>query len=287
MKRILALCFALLAACTAAACAAPDAAPDGQAADYPPAETPVAPEAPVTPGDPISEPDIAPQDEAPDTVPDAPAALTGRVVQAAETWLLLAGEENGELYTVPLRCPVYDADGNRTEAAVQSGQLIEAGFGGTVMETYPAKIGEAAYLRILSEPDDRVGLYLAALAELWDKDTALNENLTYLAFDLSHADNLTEGEKDALVYLASNAYGAEPLTGTFDELCEDGYIDRDALDFADGLLIELSVTEQSEDAFTFDLTKWRGGLASYTLYGCTATRENGAWTYETGAEMIS
>ncbi len=294
MKRALAILFALFAACTAAACAAAGDAPDGQEPDRQTADAPLTPGEPISSDDPTGEPLSEPQDvetpqdsTAPDTIPDVPDTLTGRVMQVTDTSLLLADTEMGALYTVPLGSAVYSAEGKRTEASVQPGQMVEVGFSGGVMETYPAQIGEASYFRILSERDDRVGLYLAALAELWEKDTALNEDLTYLAFDLTRADNLTEGEKDALVYLASSAYGAEPLTGAFDELCEQGFIDRETLYFADGLLIELTVTEQTEDAFTFDLTKWRGGLAAYTLYGCTAARENGVWRYEVGAEMIA
>ncbi len=229
-----------------------------------------------------------PQDtDAGEAMPAAEAVLTGTLADVSDTTLLLAGAGANDLYTLGTGLPVYDADGNPTEEAPAAGQQVAVGYSGAVMETYPAQLGGAVYLQLLSEPDDRIGLYLTALDDLWNTDTALNDDTTYLAFDLSGAANLTEGEKSALVWQAAGTYGKEPLTGSFDELCEQGYIDREALYFDNGLLIELTVTEEGEDTFTFDLTKWRSGLGAYFFSGCTAQRTGDGWTYEVGAEMIS
>ena len=231
-------------------------------------------------------PDGETADPQPDT-PDAPAAmLTGTVVKVESHTFLLASDDG--LYTVSLDVPVLSADGGQTDAAVENGMRVAVYYSGSIAEIYPARPDGVTDVQILSDADDRVGLYLRALDDLWGEDTALNEGLEYLAFSLGGATNLSAGEKEAFSYLAAGKYGLLPVTGTFDELCDEGYIDRDALYFENGLMIELTVSDETEDGFTFDLTKWRGGLAAYTYYGCEATRgADGQWTYEVGAEMIS
>ena len=235
--------------------------------------------------------EITPDTEMPDgetaDTPDAPAAmLTGTVVKVERSTFLLASDDG--LYTASLDVPVLSADGRTTDAAIESGMRVAVYYSGSIAEIYPARPDGVTDVQILSDADDRVGLYLRALDDLWGEDTALNEGIDCLAFSLGGATNLSAGEKEAFSYLAAGKYGLLPVTGTFDELCDAGYIDRDALYFENGLMIELTVSDETEDGFTFDLTKWRGGLAAYTYYGCTATRgADGTWTYEVGAEMIS
>ncbi len=247
-----------------------------------PSDGPVPPAAGAQPG--AAAPDAPAEPDAPEE--PAAAMLTGTVVQVDPSVFLLAADDG--LYAVTLDAPVLSADGRQTDAAVESGMRVAVYYSGTIAEIYPARPGGVTDVQILSDADDRVGLYLRALDDLWGEDAALNEGLEYLAFNLGGASNLSAGEKAAFSYLAAGKYGLTPVTGTFDELCGEGYIDRDALYFENGLLIELTVCEETEDGFTFDLTKWRGGLAAYTYYGCTAARSaDGSWTYEVGAEMIS
>lgn len=224
-------------------------------------------------------------DEAPQT---AAAEMTGRIVRVDDDGgFLLAGGESAELYHVSGGLPVFDADGNARAAAPEAGTLVRVGFSGDIMETYPARLGGCAYVRVDAEANDRVGLYLSALRELWETDKGLNGGISRLAFDLTGAQDLSAGEKEALVYLAGCDYGLETITGTFDELCEAGEIDRDALYYEDGMLIVLTVTEFDETSAVFDLQKWRSGLGAYFFCDCEARLENGQWSYKIGAQAIS
>ena len=83
-----------------------------------------------------------------------------------------------------------------------------------ILETYPAKFGHVTGVTVLEEPaDDRCGLYLQVLSDLWEVDTALNTGLEELGVDLSGLTDLAESEKSALAWVFGNAHGLMPITG--------------------------------------------------------------------------
>ena len=248
------------------------------------AETPTPPQSgdtPTAPGDPPAGPDE------PDGMPSAAAFTTGLVAHVAGSSFLLAGENTGELYFVSTDVPVFNADETPCEAAVAVGQIVEVGYSGNILETYPAQLGAPSCVRLTGEVRDTIPLYRQVFDDLWETDPALNSDITYIAFDLQGAANLNDGEKAALVYLIGCDYGKQTLTGTFNELCEQGYIDEENLHFENGILFSFSVSEDNGDTFTFDAEKWRSGLGAYFFSNCTAKRTNAGWTYEVGAHMIA
>lgn len=224
----------------------------------------------------------------PAATPKAEATLAGKIVSLNDGSLLLAGSGGGELYSVTTGVPVYDETGNEADvSALQNGQTLEVGYSGAVMESYPAQPDSPVYLKITGRGDDLVGFYQTVLSDLWNTDEGLNGGLELLAFDLSQTANLTEGEKSALVYLVSGAYDLPVITGTFDELCRQGYIDREALRFETGMLLKLTVTDTAEDSFTFDAEKWRSGTGAFYFHNCSAEKQDGVWSYTVGSYMIS
>lgn len=130
-------------------------------------------------------------------------------------------------------------------------------------------------------------LYRQVLFDLMETDEGLNGGARYLGVDLSGAANLTGGEKLALQYLLEQQYGLSVLPGTFDELCEQGYIDRDALYWEDGVLLQVALKETTADGFRFEAQKWRSGLGAIYWTDCTAARGADGWTYEVGGFAIS
>ncbi len=216
--------------------------------------------------------------------------LTGKIAEVRDGAILLACEEQG-LLTVSLKdVSIFDENGGETTAGkLAAGMQIALTYSGIILETYPAKPAGVSVLRIVSVGDDLVGLYMQVVANLYDVDPGLNGGITTLAFDLSNTANLSPREKEALVYLAGCQYGLETVTGTYEELCEEGYIDAETLSFNDGLLITIDVTSSGGEGepFLFDAQKWRGGDGAYFFSECEAKLHAGAWTYTVGAEMIS
>ena len=153
------------------------------------------------------------------------------------------------------------------------------------------------YKRQLEEPaDDRCGLYLQVLSDLWEVDTALNTGLEELGVDLSGLTDLAESEKSALAWVFGNAHGLMPITGTLEEIWEAGYLtpmtepaegyeDSVALyRWENGCLFSLSGSAEEG----FEAQKWASGLGAYFFTDCTARQNaDGTWTYEVGAEAIA
>lgn len=317
MKRffpLLCLCLALLTACAAPVSAGTSAPPDS-------GEPPSAADSPA--------PSLA-EDE-------TPAYLACRVVD---------GAQEGELLLAALDAPLYDGhdsplsdgrgvyrlritedtpvylDGRPASASdLRDGMPLEIAFNGEILETYPVLLGDVYSVSGWSigtrqSPGgtlyDLCGLYLQALDDLWQRDPALNENISLVSLDLSQAPGeLLESEKSALVWRFGELHGAEALALTFEELENQGYLTASALstpapeegqDFShlwtqwdDGCLFTITPNGNHEGeiyslpVLFFNAEKWRAPLAAYCLYDCSALwPEMGAWdSYSIGSEMIS
>ena len=210
---------------------------------------------------------------------DAPPWFkTFRVVDTMGETLLLAGSGDvaGDIYTMAA---------SHCEEPVADGQLINVYFE-TVMETYPAQFGNISKVEPTKEPiDDRCGLYLLVLEDLWEKDSGLNSDVSRLGIDLSGVTDLAESEKSAIAYAFSCAHDLFPaLTGTWDELVDEGYIDEKNLCWEDGIFFSLSGSAEEH----FNAQKWRSGTGAYFFFNCTAEMtEDGSWSYDIGGQAIS
>lgn len=229
-----------------------------------------------------------PGSEAPGTAavePEGGALLTGTVIDVSDDSLLLAGEGDYDgLYRLSLDGVPVEPGGVETLCV---GKRAEVTFGGTVAECFPGIPGGVTRVRAVDGDLSPFVLYRQVLFDLMETDEGLNGGARYLGVDLSGAANLTGGEKLALQYLLEQQYGLSVLPGTFDELCEQGYIDRDALYWEDGVLLRVALVEDGTDTFRFDAEKWRSGLGAIYWTDCTAARGAEGWTYEVGGFAIS
>lgn len=203
------------------------------------------------------------------------------MVAGAETGnLVLAANDGsaGEVYTL-------STEGLSLDRPVENGELINVYYE-IVLETYPAQFGGVtAVEHTRTERDDRCGLYLQVLEDLWEVDPGLNTELEELGVDFSGLTDLTESEKAALAWVFGNAHGLIPITGTWDELVEQGYIDGENLVW-NGSGCLFSLTGSAEEGFTAE--KWASGLGIYIFSNCTAQQNaDGTWSYTVGAEAIS
>lgn len=285
----------------------------------PAAETPESPartEGPAAPADPAGVPPSLAEDE-------EPTVLTCRVVDGAEDGNLLLAELDEGLYggTGVYRLNVKDVpvtlDGEAAEPSVlEDGMAVDVAFNGTVLESFPAQLGEVYSVSAWSRGRGRngggtmfdlCGLYLQVLDDLWKKDPALNEDVSQIALDLSQAPGeLTEGEKLALVHRFGELHGVEAFAATFEELKEQGYLTSEPLGdgapegaafvrWEDGCLFSITPSEDHEGedyslpTLFFNAEKWRSSLGAYTFYDCSAMwPQGGTWTgYQIGSEMIS
>lgn len=300
-------------------------------------------EAPASGGEPsgVQTPPEAPPSLAED---EEPTVLRCRVVDGAEEGNLLLAELDEGLYggagvyrlnlesggpnaavmydgvpagtARPAAVPVY-LDGEAAEAAdLEDGMTVEISFNGAVAETFPAQFGEVyqiAGFSIGTEENpggtcyDLCGLYLQVLDDLWKKDPGLNENISLAGLDLSTAPGgLTDSEKAAVAWRFGEMHGVEVVTGTFEELKEQGYFTAEPLGdgapegaaflhWEDGCLFSIKPIETDAEAIYslptlfFNAEKWRSSLGAYIFHDCSVGWPMmGTWSgYQVGGEMIS
>ena len=206
-----------------------------------------------------------------------------------ERMLTLA--DSGELYFVSVGdAPIVGTDGKSlTRENLTGGMMLDVTYDGSAMLTWPMQL-TAEQIRVAERKDDLVGLYRQVLRDLWEEDPGLNDGVAVLGLDLGSLTNLTDGERAALMYVAGCDFGTgiNCVSGTWEELCEQGYIDRENLYWEDGVLLSIRLEEAGKDSFTFTVEKWRSGLEAIWFTDCTASRgRDGRWSYEPGGFAIS
>ena len=138
---------------------------------------------------------------------------------------------------------------------------------------------------------DVCALYLDVLEDLWNVDSGLNHGISQIGIDLSELSHLTELEKETVMHEFASKHNLPYITGTWEELCERGYIDKDNLYWEDGLFFSIKTNEGGDSAperTAFDAQKWRSGKGAYFFGQCTAQKNaDGKWSYTVGQEAIS
>ena len=131
--------------------------------------------------------------------------------------------------------------------------------------------------------------------------------MAYVGVDLSET-SLGESERAAVSRLFARKHGAEAVSGTLEELMEQGVIAAEPLSrsgsgaeepegyfyhWEDGCHFSIRekpvVGSYSLKPIAFDAQKWRSSLGAYWLCDCTALQTAvGKWSdYTIGSEMIS
>ena len=239
-----------------------------------------------------SVPASAPASPAPE---EAEEAMACRIADGAEDGSLLLAEqrERGSLYRMSVTDVPVTLDGKEASATdLRDGMLVTVYSVGGIQESYPGGFYQVTRLEAVSEgADDRAGLALQALEDLWSEDTALNENVEQLSVYIDEALVPNAAERAAAAWsFAEQHQLPAPLTYDWKELCDEGYVNEEELSWEKGCYLELKAEKDSGQGKTlrFDAQKWRGGLAAIFYEGCTAKQDkSGGWTYERGAFAIA
>ncbi len=198
--------------------------------------------------------------------------------------LLVTPEEGSDAYRSSDRiyvginnAVIRDEEGKEmTAEELSAGDMVMIYYNGVIAESYPAQI-TASELEYIGR-DLLLDGYMALIDDIYGEDSGLNGDITMIAFDTTEWVGLSEIEKEIILSLAKEKYGLDTLQGTFDELAEQGLIDKENLYFEKGILIELKVVEyQAEDTIIkCSVKKWRSGKGAI---GADATAEytDGAW----------
>ena len=116
----------------------------------------------------------------------------------------------------------------------------------------------------------------------------LNSDITQLGLDLSQT-RLTPAEQSAVAYVLWGERKLEVLQNTWQELADQGLIDRENLQWTDGLFFSIVEDDPEGEKLAFTAQKWRSGTGAYFFTDCTARQAaDGSWgDYTVGAEAIS
>lgn len=236
--------------------------------------------------------------------PEEDTVMRCRVVAVdGENQLLLADVDGDhpDIYTLDASSvPLYrkETEGGTllADGQLSAGAMIRVAFSGGIMETYPAQFGEVTGITFLpDEFDDRCGLYLRVLGDLWEKDEGLNHAAEYISVDLT-ATSLTPAERSAVAWSFARSHKAEPMELSYEQLCQEGYIsgldeEDDFPAWEDGILFTIAETDDPEgeaepplgqdkgkDTVSFHADKWRSALGAYGLSQCVAVQnDDGLW----------
>ena len=195
---------------------------------------------------------------------------------------------DGGLFTINIQdIEITRKDGTSAASSnLLNGMVLSFGYD-TVLEMYPSIIQGAGPIQIVDQKDDIISMYLKTVKDLYEQDTGLNSDISMISLDVTGVKNLSAGDKEALRYLVANEFALDATLNTYDELVDLGLIKKNELFFKTGLLYTISDTDISNDSFTFDISKWRGGDGAIYYNNCTATKTDSGWEYVLGAFAIS
>ena len=222
--------------------------------------------------------------------PPGAAVMTCRVMAEEEGSLLLAKADGGkaDVFTASCReAEVRFEDPARTE--IQEGDLVEIIFGGDIMETYPAQLGNVQEVWVWAEGfDDTANLCLEVFEDLAEEDAALAHGAKIIGLDLSQT-ALSPAEQSAVALLLEWDTGLTVVQGTMEELGDQGYIDMENLYWEEGYFLSVTEEERTDTSLTFSAQLWKSGLGALFYADCTTTRTpNGPWSdYTIGAVAVA
>lgn len=204
------------------------------------------------------------------------ATLTARLVDISDNLLLLAGKDDG-VY----RCArPKDAPDDLTP-----GMTVDVTYGGYIKAIYPSEPDNVQKITVReNETDGRCALYLSVLQELFNTDETLQSDTEYVSVDLTETP-LTKGEIQAIAWRFGELTERRPLTFTYKELQDEGYLNTDELLWENGCLFKITEKSDENGTLTFDAEKWRAGDGAAYFLDCTAKqKEDGTYTdFEVGA----
>lgn len=198
--------------------------------------------------------------------------------------LLVAPEEGSDAYrssdkiSVNINgAPILDESGDEMSVdQLKPGDLLMISYNGVILESYPAQIG-ASRIDYLGH-NLLLDAYMASITDIYQEDSGLNGDIRMIAFDTTEWVDLTEIEKEIILSMVKEKYGFDTLQATFEELSEQGLIDKDNLYFPEGILIELKNMKWNEEekVLKCSISKWRSGLGAIGA-DVEAEYDGGGW----------
>lgn len=203
------------------------------------------------------------------------------VIEAGERLLVAPDKESTE-YSSSDKIYVGMVKAAEKPESVKPGDRIKIYYNGMIAESYPAQIS-ADKIEVTGHNRIIDGIF-TLIDDIYREDTALNDGIAMIAFNMSKLESLTDTEIETVLAMAKEEFGLDVIQGTFDELAEQGLIDKEKLYFEKGVLIEIKDDKISgnKSKISCTISKWRSGLgaigwdakAEFDGENWTVTRKN-------------
>lgn len=137
-------------------------------------------------------------------------------------------------------------------------------------------INKIIYLSTLqyNVPDDIVAGYMLAIDLVYEKDIALNDDMTYIAIDTTQMSYLSEASKQNLLK-EMKRYGIV-VEATYEQLQEQGLIKAGR--FTNGILITINDLYSEGGQLILDIEKWRSNLGALGCVKMILEKDNDNWS---------
>lgn len=179
-----------------------------------------------------------------DDITDEYQIFEADVIESGEGLLIAPDVDSREyrssdkISVATIEAEIIDDKGNVIEINIlKPGDRVKIFYNGIIDESYPAQI-TAAKIELLGH-NYVVDGFFALIDDVYQEDSGLNSDITMIAFDTAGWTSLSKAETDTILAMAQDRYELEVIQGSFDELADQGLIDKDNLYFENGILIEM------------------------------------------------
>jgi hypothetical protein len=183
---------------------------------------------------------------------------------------------------------ITDKDGEKiAREDLKAGDIIEITYNGMILESYPAQIS-ASSIKVVDH-NLLIDGYLAVMDDLYQEDEALNSEIEMIALDTTEWVDLTDIEKEIIFTKMKETYGMDIIEATYEELAEEGLIDKESLFFPNGIHITISNVKYNanKNKITCSTKKWRSGLGAIGAEDVTAKFDGTEWIITKDGMWIS
>lgn len=211
-------------------------------------------------------------------------SFRAEVIEGGENLLVTPSEDSNELRSSDKisvstnDTDIIDEKGEPiTTKQLTTGDIIVITYDGLIRESYPAQITASKVEKV--GRNNLLDGYLALIDDIYREDEGLNSEIDTIALDTTNWIQVTKVNKEMIFAKVKEAYGYEVIEGTFDELAEQGLIDKEKMYFPKGILIQITGMEYDnrKETILCGINKWRSGLGAIGAGKVTAVLKDGVW----------
>ena len=136
-------------------------------------------------------------------------------------------------------------------------------------------------------PEDWGAIYIQTLHSYLLQDTALNENIDYMAIDMSSLEYASAEEKERVADFFDSAY-VPVIDADLEKLIAEGLYDESTMSLPNGVLLQVQSVTRDDDEIIIKGMKYRSGLGANGFQTKWTVNADGTWTmHDTEMTWIS